>query len=611
MSGPDGRRFGAILKADGVLFQVWSAADGVELVLDSPEPCTHQLQSRPDGLRQVFVPGLGAGARYGFRINGQGPIPDPASRFQPDGVHGLSEVIDPEFAWTDAGFSPRPWDEAVIYELHCGAFTEAGTFQAAKEQLTSLRDLGVTALELMPLADSPGRRNWGYDGVSLYAPNRNYGRPEDLRSFVNHAHDLGLAVYLDVVYNHFGPDGAYHRLFHPGFYSTRVKTPWGDSLNFDDEHSRGTRDFFIGNALYWLEEYHIDGFRLDATHAIQDTSPVHFLAEFSVALHQRAAGLQRRVQVIAEDARNLNTILQPVQQGGYGVDAVWADDFHHQVRRALAGDSAGYYADYDGQPAAIAQTLRNGWFYEGQHSVHHDAPRGTPSGDLERSHFIICIQNHDQIGNRAKGERLHHQVRDHSYRAASALLLLAPETPLLFMGQEWAATSPFQFFTDHNEELGPLVSEGRRSEFAHFPEFSEEAARASIPDPQAEETFLRSKLQWREREQPAHHAMLRWYTRLIALRRQIRGRSMRCAISEREGLIALEWRDEQQAYTAAVALTGGGEWVDARPPGALLFTSEDPEFGPDPSTRPGEATGRPLQFDRAGCAIFFSGKGEA
>lgn len=606
----DGRRFGAILRADGVLFQVWSAADRIELYVEGAVPSTYQLEARSDALKQVFIPGLTAGARYGYRIDGKGPFPDPASRFQPSGVHGLSEVVDPKFPWTDEGFSPRPWKEAVLYELHCGAFTSEGTFSAASHRLEHLRSIGVTAVELMPLADSPGRRNWGYDGVSLYAPNRNYGRPEDLRALVNHAHQLGLAVYLDVVYNHFGPDGAYHRLFHPGFYSARLKTPWGDSLNFDEEHSANTRAFFLCNALHWLEEYHIDGFRLDATHAIQDSSTVHFLAEFAETLHRRAAEMRRSVQIIAEDARNLRMILESPQQGGYGVDAVWADDFHHQVRRALAGDSAGYYTDYDGRPANIARTLRNGWFYEGQHSVHHDAPRGTPTGDLDRSRFIICIQNHDQIGNRARGERLHHQIPAHSHRAASALLLLAPETPLLFMGQEWAATAPFQFFTDHNDELGPLVSEGRRREFAHFPEFSDETARASIPDPQAEETFLRSKLQWGELETPEHQAMLRWYTRVIALRRRIRQRSLRCTVSEREGLITLEWRGERLVYTAAVALLGGGDWIDARPPGSLLFTSEDPEFASDPLTLPGDETGPNLHFERAGCAVFLDGQGE-
>lgn len=606
----DGRRFGAILRADGVLFQVWSAADRIELFVKGSAPSTYQLAVRSDGLKEVLIPEVAAGTRYGYRIDGQGPFPDPASRFQPDGVHGLSEVVDPKFPWTDQGFSPRPWNEAVLYELHCGAFTSDGTFSAASRRLEHLRSIGVTAVELMPLAESPGRRNWGYDGVSLYAPNRNYGRPEDLRAFVNRAHQLGLAVYLDVVYNHFGPDGAYHRLFHPGFYSTRLKTPWGDSLNFDEEHSANTRAFFISNALHWLEEYHIDGFRLDATHAIQDSSAVHFLGEFAETLHRRAAEMGRSVQIIAEDARNLRTILESPQQGGYGVDAVWADDFHHQVRRALAGDSAGYYADYDGKPANIARTLRNGWFYEGQHSVHHDAPRGTPTGDLDRSRFIICIQNHDQIGNRARGERIHHQIPTHSHRAASALLLLAPETPLLFMGQEWAATAPFQFFTDHNDELGPLVSEGRRREFAHFPEFSDKTARASIPDPQAEETFLRSKLQWAEMEAPEHQAMLRWYTRIITLRRRIRERSLRCTVSEREGLITLEWKGGRPVYTAAIALLGGGDWTDARPPGSLLLTSEDPEFAPDSLTLPGEEAGPNLHFERAGCAVFRDGQGE-
>lgn len=608
MSEFNGCHFGAIVRDNGVLFQVWSEADHIELIVDGGPAVVPRPGLWADGLREAFVPGVGAGTRYGYRIDGQGPFPDPASRFQPDGVHGLSEVIDPAFPWTDGEFTPRPWNEAVLYELHCGTFTPAGTFAAAAEKLPALLQLGVTAIELMPLADCPGRRNWGYDGVSLYAPNRNYGRPRDLRALVNLAHELGLAVYLDVVYNHFGPDGAYHRLFHPGFYSRHEGTPWGDGLNFDARHSATTRAFFIENALHWFEEYHIDGFRLDATHAIHDRSAVHFLAEMTATLHQRASDLGRQVQVIAEDARNLAILVHTPEEGGYGLDAVWADDFHHQVRRALAGDNAGYYADYDGKPANIARTLSKGWFYEGQHSVYHNAPRGTPTDTLGRGRFIICIQNHDQIGNRARGERLHHQIPAHNYRAASALLLLAPETPLLFMGQEWAASSPFQFFTDHNAQLGPLVSEGRRREFAHFPEFSDEAARVAIPDPQAEETFLRSKLRWDERTAPAHQAVLRWYQRLIALRREIRSRSMQCTIRENSGLILLEWQDQLETFIVAVSLQTGGAWNATPARGRLIVTSEDSEFVTDHVTRPRLRDDGLLVFERAGCAVFLAEK---
>lgn len=598
MTAPTAFRFGAIAREGGVLFQVWSQTANIELVLEHGRGPA--LELRADGVRQAFLPGLGGGARYGYRIDGQGPFPDPASRSQPDGVHGLSAVVDPQFAWTDQGFSPRPWSQTVFYELHCGTFTQEGTFQAAAARLPALVELGVTVVELMPLADAPGRRNWGYDGVALYAPNRNYGTPDDLRAFVDRAHALGLSVYLDVVYNHFGPDGAYHRLFHPGFYATHTKTPWGDGLNFDETHSEMTRAFFIENALHWLEEYHVDGFRLDATHAIQDSSPTHFLAGFTATLHRRAGELGRVVRVIAEDERNLNTILEAPAQGGYGLDALWADDFHHEVRRALAGDRHGYYSDYTGTPADIARTLANGWFYEGQHSAHHKAPRGTSSGPLDRDRFVICIQNHDQIGNRARGERLHHQVPAAAYRAASALLLLAPETPLLFMGQEWATSAPFQFFTDHNEHLGPLVRDGRRREFAHFPEFSNEAARATIPDPQADDTFERCRLRWEEREQPEHAAMLRWYRRLLALRHEIRAADMRCAVEQQDALISLVWRCAGRRITVCAALTGGGDWP--APPGVRLFSSEDPEFAPDPTPAP--PAGARLVFARPACAVF-------
>lgn len=586
MSEATGLRFGAIVRDGGVLFQVWTQSSDVELILEARPPIT-DFHLRDDGVREVFVAGLRAGARYGYKLDGAGPFPDPASRFQPDGVHALSEVIDPAFAWSDHFFEAPPWKESVIYELHCGTFTPTGTFRAAMEKLPLLKNLGVSAIELMPIADFPGRWNWGYDGVSLYAPSRNYGRPEDLRAFVNHAHELGLAVYLDVVYNHFGPDGAYHRLFHPDFYAPDVQTPWGEGLNYKGP----VRQFFIENALYWIAEYHIDGFRLDATHAIEDESDPHFLAEFTEAVDSRAV-------VIAEDSRNLASLLR-----SDGLDAVWADDFHHQVRRALAGDRAGYYSDYDGSPASIARTLRNGWFYEGQHSQYRGHSRGTPTEDLERNRFVICIQNHDQIGNRAHGERLNHQVSAESYRAASGLLLLAPETPLLFMGQEWAASSPFQYFTDHHEQLGQLVTEGRRREFSDFPDF----ARAAIPDPQAESTFFRSQLKWMEREQPVHAEMLRWYTRLIELRKRILLEERDWKIREENGIIIIEWRAADSVIAVAVALSGRGRIAFPESEMRILFSSEDPEFTDEQQPPLLDRETHWLEFQRAGCAALVGG----
>jgi len=515
------------------LFQVWAATEDVALVADGRE--LRGFARRADGVLELFVPGAGAGTRYGYRLDGAGPFPDPASRFQPEGVHALSEVIASEFAWTDGAYRPGPWEQTVFYELHVGTFTSEGTFAAAVERLGYLRELGVTAIELMPLADSPGRRNWGYDGVSLYAPNRNYGRPEDLRRFVDRAHAEGLAVYLDVVYNHLGPDGAYHRLFHPDFYSPGTHTPWGEALRFDGP----ARAFFLENGLYWVREFHIDGFRLDATHAIQDASEPHFLAEFTAAMGPG-------VRVVAEDARNLAMLPRE-----YGLDGVWADDFHHQIRVALAGDRDGYFSDYDGSAAAIADTLRSGWFYRGQHSQFHGASRGTPTDGIDRSRFVICIDNHDQSGNRAVGDRMQNRVDDGAFRAASAVLLLAPETPLLFMGQEWASSSPFQFFTDHNEELGRLVTEGRRREFAHFVGFAGE-----VPDPQAEETFLRSKLRWEELDGEPHAGMLRWYRELLGLRRRLREEGRVCEVREANGAVEIGWHGNGDSVVCVACLTG-------------------------------------------------------
>jgi maltooligosyltrehalose trehalohydrolase len=548
-------RFGAYVVTGGVEFRLWTDAPEFELVAGGEVFPQSEFQRLGGDSWRLFLPGLAAGTRYGYRLRGEGPFPDPASRYQPDGVHALSEVIDPAFDWTDEGFSPVPWKQTVFYELHCGAFTPEGTFRAAAEKLSELKELGVTAIELMPIADFPGRWNWGYDGVSLWAPSRAYGRPEDLRAFVDRAHAHGLAVYLDVVFNHLGPDGAYHRLFHSAFYREGRSTPWGDALNFDTPGSRQVRDFFIGSALHWLEEYHIDGFRLDATHAIVDDSHEHFLAELTRRVHARAGELKRECRLVAEDARNLIRLLEPSEQSGYGLDAVWADDFHHQVRRATAGDHHGYYSDYTGEAAAIVPTLNDGWFYCGQQSHYHGAPRGTPTGPTPRHRFVICIQNHDQIGNRARGDRLNHGIDPGVYLAASALLLLAPETPLLFMGQEWSATTPFAYFTDHNAELGRAVTLGRYREFSHFPEFATESGRATIPDPQAEATFRDCQLRWDERNQADHQAVLRWYTDLLALRQTLIRSGKTCTAEESErGEILLWWRDAATEVRLRVSL---------------------------------------------------------
>jgi maltooligosyltrehalose trehalohydrolase len=472
-----------------------------------------------DGAFAVTLTDVKAGDRYAYLLDGEGPFPDPASRYQPEGVHGPSQIIDPsQFAWSDQGWRGVQLQDALIYELHVGTFTRAGTFAGVIERLPYLADLGITVVELMPVADFPGRWNWGYDGVSLFAPARCYGAPDDLRGLVDTAHRLGLAVVLDVVYNHFGPDGAYLPTFSPYYLSTQHRTPWGAAVNLDGEHSSQVRSFFIENALHWLTEYHCDGLRLDATHGFVDESPCHFVRELAASVRESIS--DRSVLLFAEDERNLNAIVRPFDEGGWGMDAVWSDDFHHQIRRLSAGDRDGYYQDFSGSTVDLAMTLNRGWFYSGQHSDYLGEPRGTDPSGVPMNRMVFCIQNHDQVGNRPFGSRLHHRIDPALFRAVTAVLLFAPETPLLFMGQEWAASSPFLYFTDHHAELGRLVTEGRRKEFSRFAAFSDEKTRARIPDPQAEGTFVASQLPWNEIETADHAGVLCLYQSLLTLRRR-------------------------------------------------------------------------------------------
>lgn len=514
--------FGANLVDDGVEFRVWAPGhESADVVIYGPDAEeVIPLHSDGEGWFAGRVEGAGAGTRYKYRMDAGDAFPDPASRSQPDGVHEPSEVVDPSaFTWTDGGWKGVPLEDLVIYELHVGTFTAEGTFDAAIEKLPQLAALGVTAVEPMPVASFPGARNWGYDGVSLYAPDASYGGPDALRRFVDAAHAHGLAVILDVVYNHLGPEGNYLPAVTSGHYFTeRHHTPWGAAVNYDGRDAKPVREFVIHNALHWAHEYHVDGLRLDATHTILDDSPVHVLAEMAGRV-RASLGPHRHFVFIAEDERNECRVVLPRSEGGLGLSAVWADDFHHQVRRLLAGDHESYFADYAGTVGEIVHTLRRGWFYEGQESKNHGVARGTPADGLPPAAFVHTIQNHDQVGNRALGERLHHQIPGASYRAAVALLLLSPYTPLLWMGQEWAATAPFLYFTDHPEELGKLVTEGRRKEFGKFSAFADPATLERIPDPQCEETFTRSKLEWAERDRPPHAGILALHRALLHLRR--------------------------------------------------------------------------------------------
>ncbi|MFC4452995.1 malto-oligosyltrehalose trehalohydrolase [Deinococcus sonorensis] len=494
---------GAELTPEGTYFRVWSTrAREVAVCLNGQ---LHPLEPlTPGDSRFQTLLEAPAGSRYHFVLDGV-KTPDPYARFLPEGVHADAEVIDPErYIWQHEGWSGLDLQECVFYELHVGTFTPEGTYEAALQKLPYLRELGVTAVELMPLAAFPGERGWGYDGVALFAPYAPYGRPEDLKAFVDAAHGLGLAVFLDVVYNHFGPDGNYLTRYSPEYFTDRFHTPWGNGLDYHEEHMRR---LITLNARMWLTEYRFDGLRLDATQEIQDDSERHILRELADAVH----ALGGHHLMVAEDYRNLPELVTEMH-----LDAIWVDDFHHTVRVTLTGETDGYYGPFERGAAALAHVLQRGWVYEGQNWPLRDEPRGKPADALEASSFVYFIQNHDQIGNRPKGDRLSHhpQVTPQAYRAASMLLLFLPMTPLLFQGQEWAASTPFQFFTDHHGELGALVSEGRRQEFGHFEGFDD-----SVPDPQDEATFRNSKLRWDEQEQGDHAATLTLYRELLELRR--------------------------------------------------------------------------------------------
>jgi maltooligosyltrehalose trehalohydrolase len=612
---------GAVASEGRTTFRVWAPSRRrVELVLQpGTVPARHRLlRPAADGLFTATFADVLPGDLYSYRLDGDGPFPDPASRFQPQGVHGPSAVVAPwSYEWSDAGWSGIPLEDAVFYELHVGTFTPEGTFDAVTRQLPYLADLGVTVVELMPVADFPGARNWGYDGVSLFAPSRAYGAPDDLRRLVDRAHALGLAVVLDVVYNHFGPDGAYCGLFAPFYLSQRHRSPWGAAVNLDGKGSAQVREFFAENALHWIHEYHLDGLRLDATHQLFDDSPRHFVAELRARIRDTVT--DRTILLIAEDERNMAAVVRPEEEGGWGLDAVWADDFHHQIRRRTAGDREGYYEDFSGSIADVATTVRQGWFYTGQFSRYHGRARGTDPTGLSLDRMVVCIQNHDQIGNRPFGRRLNHQIEPAMYRALSALLLFLPETPLLFMGQEWAASTRFLFFTDHHRELGALVTAGRRAEFSRFSAYADPVTRTEIPDPQAPSTFEDSRLRWDEHASDPHRGTLALYRTLLALRRD------EPAFRARDGVDVLELDDTGLAIRRGSEQTGrlllvvclaeSGRfdltpWAGADQPWLTVLTTAESRFEAepgDPALPLIELTDRiAVSFPRPGAVILRS-----
>jgi maltooligosyltrehalose trehalohydrolase len=505
--------FGAELRDDGVAFRLWAPSRSrAAVIVDGAE---HALEPRPGGWFERTVRGARAGSRYAFAFpDADGVrVPDPASRFQPDGVHAPSEVIDPRtYRWRETAWRGRAWHEIVLYELHVGTFTPGGTYASAAERLGDLAALGVTAIELMPLAQPAGARNWGYDGVLPFAPQHAYGSPGDLKAFVDAAHAHGLCVLLDVVYNHLGPEGNYLHVFAEPFFTERHRTPWGAAINVDGEHSATVRETFVQNALYWLNEYRFDGLRLDAVHEIRDDSPRPVLDELAARVR---AGVEpdRHIHLVLENDANEARRLAVY-------DAQWNDDAHHAFHVLATGETDGYYRDYARESARLlARALAEGFAYQGEPSEHRGGvPRGEPSTALPCTAFVDFLQNHDQIGNRALGERLSALAPDAAVRAASAVLLLAPAIPLLFMGEEWSASTPFLFFSDFGPELAHAVTAGRRREFAAWSAFSDPARQARIPDPQDPATMRASTLRWDERAQPPHAAMLAFHQELLALR---------------------------------------------------------------------------------------------
>jgi maltooligosyltrehalose trehalohydrolase len=474
-----------------------------------------------------------AGMEYQYKIDDEGPYPDPRSRWQPGGLHGPSTVVDHStFAWSE-NFEPPPLDAAVVYELHVGTFTTEGTYPTAAKKLEYLQWLGITHIELMPIATFPGHHGWGYDGAAPFAPHPPYGTPDDLKTFIQEAHGRGLAVLLDVVYNHLGPDGNYLGAFGP-YFTDKVKTPWGDAINFDGEHSDVVREYFVENALMWLRDYHFDGLRLDAVHAIFDQSAVHILEALSARVASLSAQVDRRFVLIAESDFNTPRLVRPVEAGGFGLSAHWEDDFHHALHAFLTGERHGYHADF-GSLGDLAKAIRQAYVFDGQYSHFRKRSHGRPPQGVDPSQIVVFAQNHDQTGNRALGERLSGLLAPSSLKAAAALLLLSPFVPMLFQGEEWAAGTPFLYFTDHNEELGRLVTEGRQRE---FPDFITKGAKS--PDPQARETFEKSKLIWSELDEPSHRELLEWHRWLIQLRKAIPpGTAAEIAFDEEAGWLTL------------------------------------------------------------------------
>ena len=610
---------GATVDADGVTFRVWAPKrTRVDVVIEGPGERVVPLAREDGGYFRGAVSAAGAGTRYRYRLDGGGAFPDPCSRFQPDGPFGSSMVVDPHaYRWHDAGWRGVAMPGQVIYEMHVGAFTREGTLDAAARELPELQRLGITLIELMPVADFPGRFNWGYDGVAIYAPCRVYGDPDALRRFVDRAHALGLGVILDVVYNHLGPSGCCVREFSDTYVSDRYPNEWGDPLNFDGPGAEGVREHIVENACYWIAEHHLDGLRIDATQAIHDASPVHVLSELS--RRARLAAGDRSIVLIGENEPQDVLALAPLDRGGHGLDALCTDDFHHSARVALTGRREAYYTDYRGRPQETVSLVKRGFLFQGQRYSWQGKPRGSSVTDEPASAFVFYLQNHDQVANHPHGARLHEIASPAAVRAMTALLLLAPETPMLFMGQEFAASSPFVFFADHEDDLARAVDRGRKEFLAQFPSYRTPESLAVIPRPDAPETFARCRLDFAERER--HAAAYRLHEDLLRIRRDdaVIGAQRRDRIDGAvldDAAFMLRWfgadaddrvlvvnlgddLEYDPAPEPLLAPVRGGRWQ-------LVWSSDDPRYGGPGVVDPARADG--WRFAAASATLFESAR---
>jgi maltooligosyltrehalose trehalohydrolase len=566
------RHFGPLLTKDGALFRLWApAAKRVDVLLDKP----HALSRGDDGWFTAEIPGVAAGARYKFRIDDEIDVPDPASAFQPDDVFGPSEVVDHDaFPWRATDWRGRPWHEAAVLEAHVGTFTPEGTYRAIIDRLDHLVDSGITALELMPLADFAGKRNWGYDGVLWYAPDSAYGRPEDLKALIDAAHERGLMVMLDVVYNHFGPEGNYLGRYAPSFF-TDAHTPWGSAIDY---RVRQVRDFAIGNAVHWLRDYRFDGLRLDAVNTIVEAGEIPILHDLSIAVGKLAAETGRHINMVLENSDNRASLLDAVEDPPRGkYRGQWNDDYHHVWHVMLTGETQGYYADYQHSPHdGLARPLASGYVYQGEVSAFWGGiPRGEPSGALSPTCFVNFLQNHDQIGNRPFGDRLESLADPKAIEAALAITLLAPMTPMLFMGEEWGSKAPFPFFCDFHGDLANAVRRGRREEYAWaYAKYGDE-----VPDPLEPSTFQSAVLDWTERDREPGQTRLALVRSLLAMRRReitprLAGASFGDARAE-ASLLTAHWRMGDGRQLSLIANLGDREIAapKERPAGTLIWGS--------------------------------------